>query len=208
MEAAAAAGRIAAGEMQVAVGIPVVSILQHMPSGVTTYDVAIIGGGLGGLSLSIQLAGKGYRVVLFEKEKYPFHKVCGEYISMESWPFLENIGVPLSTMKLPLIRELQLSAPSGKVFTTPLQQGGFGISRYCIDQLLADLAVNEGVTLLQESRVDEVIRDKDFTIRYTAQHQSFKVQARLCCAAFGKRSNLDIRWQRSFTTQPSSRMDN
>jgi flavin-dependent dehydrogenase len=48
---------------------------------VTKYDVAIIGGGLAGLSLSIQLAKKNYSVVLFEKEKYPFHKVCGEYIS-------------------------------------------------------------------------------------------------------------------------------
>ncbi len=39
------------------------------------YDVAIIGGGLAGLSLSIQLANAGYSIVLFEKEKYPFHKL-------------------------------------------------------------------------------------------------------------------------------------
>ena len=46
----------------------------------TTYDIAIIGGGLAGLTLAIQGADKGYHVVLFEKEAYPFHKVCGEYI--------------------------------------------------------------------------------------------------------------------------------
>jgi flavin-dependent dehydrogenase len=39
------------------------------------YDVAIIGGGLAGLAASIQLSGVGHSVVLFEKEKYPFHKV-------------------------------------------------------------------------------------------------------------------------------------
>ncbi|MDQ6814091.1 MAG: FAD-dependent oxidoreductase, partial [Bacteroidota bacterium] len=44
------------------------------------YDVAIIGGGLAGLSLAIQCADEGHQVVLFEKENYPFHKVCGEYI--------------------------------------------------------------------------------------------------------------------------------
>ncbi|HZZ75876.1 MAG TPA: FAD-dependent oxidoreductase, partial [Puia sp.] len=49
------------------------------------YDVAIVGGGLAGLSLAILLARESYRVCLFEKEAYPFHKVCGEYISMESW---------------------------------------------------------------------------------------------------------------------------
>jgi menaquinone-9 beta-reductase len=39
------------------------------------YDVAIVGGGLAGLALSIQCAKAGYTTILFEKEKYPFHKV-------------------------------------------------------------------------------------------------------------------------------------
>ena len=47
-----------------------------------TYDLAIVGGGLAGLSLSIQMAKAGYKVILFEKEQYPFHRVCGEYISL------------------------------------------------------------------------------------------------------------------------------
>ncbi len=38
--------------------------------------VSIIGGGLAGLSLSILLSKAGHKVVLFEKEKYPFHRVC------------------------------------------------------------------------------------------------------------------------------------
>ena len=41
------------------------------------YDVVIVGGGLAGLALSIQLAKKGYKIVVLEKEQYPFHKVCG-----------------------------------------------------------------------------------------------------------------------------------
>ena len=59
------------------------------------YDVAIVGGGLAGLSFPFNLPEKGSRVCLFEKEKYPFHKVCGEYISMESWGFLTGLGLPL-----------------------------------------------------------------------------------------------------------------
>ena len=59
------------------------------------YDIAIVGGGLAGLSLSILLARKGFRICLFEKESYPFHKVCGEYISMESWDFLVGLGFGL-----------------------------------------------------------------------------------------------------------------
>ena len=37
------------------------------------YDVAIVGGGLAGLALAIQLARERYKIILFEKEKYPFH---------------------------------------------------------------------------------------------------------------------------------------
>ena len=70
------------------------------------YDVTIIGGGLAGLSLSIQLAKKNYSVALCEKEQYPFHKVCGEYISLESWSFIESLGLPLSQMQLPIIKKL------------------------------------------------------------------------------------------------------
>src|SRR5580704_12765062 len=83
-------------------------------SGEKSYDIAIIGGGLAGLSLSIQSAKAGYKVVLFEKEKYPFHKVCGEYISFESWNFLQELGVPLSDWNLPIIKRLLISAPDGK----------------------------------------------------------------------------------------------
>src|SRR5687768_3157492 len=105
------------------------------------YDVAIIGGGLAGLTLSIQCAKAGYRSIVFEKEKYPFHKVCGEYISFEAWDFLERLGVPLAEMNLPVIRKLLLSAPNGKILEQKLPLGGFGISRYKLDSLLADIEI-------------------------------------------------------------------
>ena len=104
------------------------------------YDVSIIGGGLAGLAASILLANMGHSVALFEKEKYPFHKVCGEYISMESWNFLEELGLPLSSLQLPIVRRLLLTATNGGCFTTKLPLGGFGISRYLLDSSLAGIA--------------------------------------------------------------------
>src|ERR1700712_1259053 len=101
------------------------------------YDVCIAGGGLAGLSLSIQLAKAGYNVVLFEKEKYPFHKVCGEYISLESWDFIVSLGLNLDVMNLPIIKKLIVSSPNGKCIKHPLPLGGFGISRYTLDHELS-----------------------------------------------------------------------
>src|SRR6195952_4505137 len=103
----------------------------------TLYDAAIIGGGLAGLALAIQLAKENFKVIIIEKETYPFHKVCGEYISFECWNFLESLGYPLSDMDLPQIKQLLVSSPSGNTVEHALPLGGFGISRYKIDAELA-----------------------------------------------------------------------
>ena len=110
-----------------------------------SVDVAIVGGGLAGLATSIELARKGYSVVVLEKEQYPFHKVCGEYVSMESWNYLKSLGLKLDHLQLPRIDTLQLTAPNGTELITPLQLGGFGVSRYILDQLLAKEAIGNGV---------------------------------------------------------------
>lgn len=163
------------------------------------WDVAVIGGGLAGLAAAIQLAGKGFAVVLLEKEVYPYHKVCGEYISAESWPFLQSLGVPLESMNLPNINTLQLTAPNGKRFETLLPLGGFGISRFTLDHLLANLAREKGVTVLQEARADEVVEDgKTFRVSFTQKGVSKTLQAKVVCGAYGKRSNLDVKWKRPF----------
>jgi flavin-dependent dehydrogenase len=82
----------------------------------TDYDIGIIGGGLAGLSLALLAANAGYTVVLFEKEKYPFHKVCGEYISYESYHFLHLLGLPLPGWNLPSIKKLVVSDTKGSEY--------------------------------------------------------------------------------------------
>jgi menaquinone-9 beta-reductase len=173
------------------------------------YDIAIVGGGLAGLSLSIQLATLGYSVVLFEKEKYPFHKVCGEYISMESWNFLETIGLPLSTLSLPRIEKLLLSAPNGRKLTADLPLGGFGMSRFKMDASLASIAKEKGVQVLEETKVQDIsFDDHNFMISYQYREGSKQLLAKVCCGSFGKRSNLDVKWKRSFLQQNSAHPDN
>jgi len=180
--------------------------MQHL----NVYDVAIIGGGLAGLSLSIQLAQSGWRVILFEKETYPFHKVCGEYISMESWPFLQSLGIGLNAMNLPRINKLRVTAPDGSMFESKLPLGGFGISRYRLDKLLADVAMSAGVSLFQGCRVNDVKKEGEtFLLNFTDQKDdACFIQARLCFGAYGKRSNLDIRWRRGFLNKQHKKLDN
>lgn len=169
------------------------------------YDVAIAGGGLAGLALSIQLAKAGYRVVLFEKEKYPFHKVCGEYISLESWNFIESLGVKLSEMNLPLIKNLIVSSHSGKYIQQKLPLGGFGISRYKLDSELAAIAKASGVKMYEETKVNDIVFNDDL---FTISTSAFTVQSKVAAGTFGKRSNIDVKWQRNFIQKKNSKLNN
>jgi flavin-dependent dehydrogenase len=138
----------------------------------------------------------GYTTIVLEKERYPFHKVCGEYISLESWNFLQELGVPLSDMDLPLINRVMISSPNGKYIEHTLPLGGFGISRYTVDHILARIARKEGVILAEGTKVADVVyRNNSFMIFSSGG----ETEATVAAGAFGKRSNLDVKWKRHFT---------
>src|SRR5256885_4716592 len=169
------------------------------------YDVAIIGGGLAGLTLSIQCANRGYNTILFEKETYPFHKVCGEYISLESYSFLEYLGLTLKELDVPIIKRLQLTDVRGKLYEFDLDMGGFGISRYKLDNALNEIAKTKGVSVLTGVKVVDVNFENDvFTIHTGNRNFISKIAA----GTFGKRSNLDIKWKRDFVIQKPDKLSN
>jgi len=169
------------------------------------YDVVIIGGGLAGLSLSIQLNDAGYKVIVLEKEHYPRHKVCGEYISMESKPFLERLGIPITLMKLPIINMLQVSDIKGRVLNANLPQGGFGMSRHKLDATLATIAERKGIKLLNNSKADDA-QFEDGIFRVKAGRNLFT--AKVVCGAWGRRSNLDTKLHRSFIKEQKKTLNN
>ena len=169
------------------------------------YDVAIVGGGIAGLSLSIQLAKAGYSVVLFEKEKYPFNKVCGEYISLESWDFILSLGLNLDKLNLPLIKKLIVSSPNGKNIEQQLPLGGFGISRYNLDYELYKIAKECGVYIYEETKVNDIIYQDD---TFTISTSTLTIQSKIAAGTFGKRSNIDVKWKRYFTTQKTNKLNN
>lgn len=176
----------------------------YFTRGGPSANCAVIGGGLAGLSLSILLAEQGWKVLLFEKNKYPFHKVCGEYISLESKPFLERIGLDLPEYKFPHINRLQVTGVSGIEVNRPLDLGGFGISRYYLDYQMALIAQSVGVTILQE-RVDDVVYNGR---NYTVKTSKDQYTATACAGSFGKRSNLDVRFKRSFIQSAAKGLNN
>ncbi len=175
------------------------------PTKHTYFDVAVAGGGLAGLSTAIQLARAGHSVVLVEKNYYPFHRVCGEYISEESRPFLQQLGVPFKSLQLPEIRKLIVSSPNGKIVNIPLNPGGFGISRHLLDGILAGFAKSAGVMLLEGSRVQDVWYDNGNMYLQTSGQL---ISSQVVVGSFGKRSRLDLKWKRPFTQDRQGKSSN
>ncbi|WP_031530066.1 NAD(P)/FAD-dependent oxidoreductase [Dyadobacter crusticola] len=147
------------------------------------YDCAIIGGGLSGLCLAIQLAEQDRSVIVFEKSRYPFHKVCGEYISMESYGFLRKLGFPFEKTDIPMISKLGISSESGFMLNHDLKSGGFGISRFTLDHELSLVARQLGVVIQEECRVNDVKQAGQAFFLQTTQG-TFK--AKVVCGSYGK----------------------
>ena len=113
--------------------------------------ITIIGGGLSGLIAAYLLAKNGKEVLLIEKKSYPFHRVCGEYISNEVRDFLIKENLFPSCFNPAEINTFRLSAVNGALAEVPL--GGFGISRYNFDHFLYQKCQEVGVKFLLKTQI-------------------------------------------------------
>jgi flavin-dependent dehydrogenase len=166
-------------------------------------DVLIIGGGLGGLTAALDLRQRGYQVTVVERKQYPFHKVCGEYVSNEVLPYLRRLGVDPAGLKPAAISRFLLSSPAGRTLTSPLDLGGFGVSRYQLDYFLFQQAQARGVTFHQRATVTNVDLDAGTNLHQVALADGRQLTARVVLGAYGKRANLDRQLHRPFFQQRS-----
>ncbi len=165
--------------------------------------VVIVGGGLAGLVSAFLLAKSGHSAVLIEKKNYPFHRVCGEYISNEAKGFLEREGLFPGNLKLPEIKNFLFSDTLGNPVTLPLDLGGFGVSRYEFDHFLFEKAKEVGVEIKTGIQV--------FDINFQESENQFQLElsdgtilvSDFVIGAFGKRSKLDKAMNRPFIEKRS-----
>jgi menaquinone-9 beta-reductase len=165
----------------------------------TKQDVIIIGGGLAGLTAAIHLSKKGLKVTLIEKTEFPRHKVCGEYISNEVLPYLLWLDLDILQSNSQQISSFKFTTQNGKIARTKLPLGGFGISRYMLDNILYKKALSNGCTILKETVAAISFENDEFSV--TTHNQI--LYSKLVLGAFGKRSNIDQFLARDFITKKS-----
>lgn len=166
----------------------------------TTFDIVIIGGGLAGLSSAIHLSKANLNVLVIEKNSYPKHKVCGEYISNEVLPYLAFLDIDVFSLGAKKISKFQLSTTKGRLMSSTLPLGGFGISRFCLDHTLAKKAIQVGTEILQDSVEDVKFLNDMFSVETKKTNQ---FHAKIVIGAYGKRSNLDVKLHRQFIKRKS-----
>lgn len=166
----------------------------------TQKKIAIIGGGLAGLVAAIHLTRFGVPCTVFEKRTYPFHRVCGEYISNEVVPYLTSLHIYPKALGPSEIRQLQITSVNGKAASLQLDLGGFGISRYAFDHFLYQQACQMGVEFLLDTEIEEVeFQEEHFTLTAKGRVHSADIVA----GCFGKRSKLDVHLGRTFIQKRS-----
>lgn len=116
-------------------------------------DLAILGGGPAGTAAALEARRRGLRVMIWERDRFPRDKVCGEFLSAECLPLLEE-EIPVALVRAAVIGSAEFISGRGHVYGFSLPRPGRGLSRRVLDQALWQAAVARGA----QTREGHVVR--------------------------------------------------
>ncbi len=158
-----------------------------------TYDVAIIGGGPAGSTAAITLAGKGRKVVVLEKEKFPrFH--IGESLLPYSMSALDRLGIrdrmpPIGVPK----HGGEVATACGQRAVKFYFEDGFRleqrqayqVERSVFDQVLLDRAREVGAEVREQTHVEQMTftdMEVGLSVRGAAGSETIRAKYLLDCS--------------------------
>ncbi len=115
---------------------------------VERVETAIVGGGPAGAAVACGLAAAGHEAMVLERSVGPHHKVCGEFLSIETQAQLRRLGIELQSLGAVGIKRVAIhSAARGASVTLPFD--ALSLSRYRLDAALMNRAVACGALVIQ-----------------------------------------------------------
>ncbi|MEO6246400.1 MAG: hypothetical protein ABIQ12_13280 [Opitutaceae bacterium] len=121
----------------------------------TPRPIAIVGGGLAGLSLGLALRRQHVPVTIHEAGNYPRHRVCGEFITGLAAATIDRLGLADALSGALKHREVAWFSRDRPPHIHQLPEPALGLSRHALDARLAEKFEASGGTLRVGSRLGE-----------------------------------------------------
>lgn len=149
------------------------------------YDLIVAGAGPAGSACAIAAARAGATVLLLEKDRFPRHKVCGEFVSPESLQLLEWLLDGERFQDKPEIPTARIFS-GRKTVSLPISPSARSIARFELDAELLAAARHAGADVTEEITVREV----ESGVVYRVETQGKMFTARAVVNASGRWSQL------------------
>jgi geranylgeranyl reductase family protein len=159
------------------------------------FDVAIVGGGPAGSSCAAFCAAAGLRTAIFEREKFPREKVCGDCINPACWPILRRLQLLERVRALPhgKLDRVEFIAITGQRLSVALPVGDeaeIAVKRSLFDQLLLERARELGTTVFESATVTALTPPDPRTDHWKISVGDQIVSSRTLVAADGRNSTV------------------
>lgn len=149
------------------------------------YDLIVAGAGPAGSACAITAARLGARVLLLEKDRFPRHKVCGEFVSPESLALLRGLlGEEMFSWHTP-VSSARLFVDC-KALTVPVSPPAQSIPRFDLDARLFQAVRRAGASAREGSAIQEVRQGNTFKVQTSTE----MLTARAVVNATGRWSKL------------------
>ncbi len=150
------------------------------------WDVVVVGAGLAGAMVALELGRRGCVVLLLERQPFPRWKVCGACLNGAAQAALAHAGLDelVTRAGAPRLTELRMTG-WGRTASVALQ-GSVALSREALDHELVRAAVEEGVVFAQGASAElGPVRDGERTLMVRGGDGEQSVRARVVVSAAG-----------------------
>lgn len=159
----------------------VLGVLNH-------FDAIIVGAGIAGSSCALQLSRLGVKTLLLDRQTFPRHKTCGEFLSPESGQMLDFLGIQLQNhVHTSIMNQAKIIMPNGGEIQAPFPGPARGISRFELDNMLHEKATEAGCDLLTQATVTGIrqLPDDSYEVEVKQKSQTLIFNSQTVIGAYG-----------------------
>ena len=132
----------------------------------TTFDIAIIGGGPAGCACALALQGSGLRVAILEKDVFPRDKICGDAIPSPAFRVMERLSPAWGQAMRQWgdraqIRSARMFVPGGRSLGIRWVNYSYNSARLDFDHFLLTLVRSDTATqVLENKHLQTIVTDQ------------------------------------------------